>query len=193
VRDRVAGLLPIRKGHFRLESGHHGDTWMDLEMLFLLPEAIRPFAAKLAKRLQAHGVEVVCGPLVEGSFVALLVAAKLGVPFTYSERIADDTLGALFTARYRIPGALTQVVRGKRVAIVNDVVNAGSAVRGTFAHLMECGAKPVAVAALAVLGGKAAEFADTNNVALETLTTLPNDIWAPDVCPLCKANVPLDN
>jgi hypothetical protein len=25
-------LLPFRKGHFLLESGHHGDSWLDLEL-----------------------------------------------------------------------------------------------------------------------------------------------------------------
>jgi hypothetical protein len=37
--------------------------------------------------------------------------------------------------KYRIPPALRSQVRGKRVAIVNDVINAGSAVRGTFLDL----------------------------------------------------------
>lgn len=183
----------MRKGHFRLESGFHGDTWIDLELLFALPKAIEPFAKEIASRLRPHHVEVVCGPLVEGSFVAMMVASRLGLPFTYAERIADDTLGELFAVRYRVPGAQAQVVAGKRVAIVNDVINAGSAVRATMNHLVEIGATVPVVAALAVLGNRAAEFAQENHLALEPLATLPNEIWEPAACPLCQSGVPLRN
>lgn len=192
-QHRITRLLPVRKGHFRLESGHHGDTWIDLELLFVLPEAIRPFARDLSNRLRGHDVEAVCGPMVEGSFVAMMVASKLTVPFTYAERVADDSLSGLFTVRYRVPGLQRQVVRGKRVAIVNDVINAGSAVRGTFADLVECGATPVAIGSLVVLGGKAVEIAAERQIALETLTTLPNEIWEPAECPLCQQGLALNN
>ena len=193
MRDRVARLLPIRQGHFRLESGHHGHTWVDLELLFLYPDRIRRLTTQLATALRSHRPEVVCGPLVEGAFVAMMVAPRLRVPFTYAERIADDTLSGLYPVRYRLPGALREVVRGRRVAIVNDVINAGSAIRGTYTDLVACGAQPVAVATLAVLGGRAAEFAAANQIALETLAALPNEIWEPAVCPLCRDGVPLNN
>lgn len=191
--SRIINLLPMRKGHFRLESGHHGDVWIDLELLFTLPKAIEPFAREIASRLRAHHVEVICGPLVEGSFVAMMVASRLDIPFTYAERIPDDTLGGAFAVRYRVPGAQAQLVAGKRVAIVNDVINAGSAVRGTLNHLVEAGATVPVVAALAVLGTRAAEFAQEKQVALEALATLPNDIWEPAACPLCQGGVPLAN
>jgi orotate phosphoribosyltransferase len=74
--------LPTRRGHFLLESGHHGDTWLDLELLCVRPDRVRPLANELAARLQKHGAEVVCGPLVEGAFLALMVASEMGLPFT---------------------------------------------------------------------------------------------------------------
>ena len=192
-QNRFSRLLPIRKGHFRLESGHHGDTWVDLELLFVLPEAIRPFAKTLAANLRPYNVEAVCGPLVEGGFVAMMVAGRLNVPFTYAERISDGSVTGLFPVRYRIPGLQREVVRGKRVAIVNDVINAGSAVRGTLEDLAECGAKPVAIATLAVLGDRAAQLAEASGLPLEAIASLPNEIWEPDACPLCKADVPLSS
>lgn len=190
--DAVAPLLPRRTGHFRLESGHHGDLWLDLERLCLRPEPVRRLAGELARRLARHRVEAVCGPLVEGAFVALFAAAELGVPFTYSELLPERTSDSLFPARYRIPQALRAELAGKRVAIVNDVVNAGSAVRATLADLERCGARPVAIGTLAVLGKKAAELAAGANLALETLAELPNAIWTPAECPLCARGVPLE-
>ena len=74
---------------------------------------------------------------------------------------------------------------------MNDVINAGSAVRGTLRSLRDCGAEPVAMATLAVLGETAVRLAAEEGVALETLATLPNQIWIPTECPLCARHVPL--
>ncbi len=123
--------------------------------------------------------------------MALMVAEKLGLPFTYSERFEDAATDGLYPVRYRVPRVLREVVRGKRVAIVNDVINAGSAIRGTFADLQACGAQPVVIAALAVLGQSAAKFVADHAIALETVASLPNEIWVPRECPLCTRGVPL--
>jgi orotate phosphoribosyltransferase len=187
----VAGLLAARSGHFRLESGHHGALWLDLELLCLQPDRVRPLAGALARALAAHAVDVVCGPLVEGAFVALMAASALGVPFTYAERRTAGPGDGLFPARYVIPPALRPHVQGRRVAVVNDVINAGSAVRGTLADLAQRGAIPVVVGTLAVLGTAAPRLAAAAGVALETLATLPNEIWTPADCPLCARGVPL--
>lgn len=190
-QDDIARLLPAQKGHFRLESGHHGDLWLDLELLCLRPEPIQHLASQIASRLAPHNVEVVCGPLVEGAFVALMVAMQLRVPFTYSERFADLQADALYPVQYRLPRALRPQIRGKRVAIVNDVINAGSAIRGTFADLKTCGAEPVAIGALAVLGNSAAKFAADQRLVLEAIASLPNQVWTSSECPLCAHGVPL--
>jgi orotate phosphoribosyltransferase len=192
---RDAGeLLPLfraRSGHFLLESGHHGELWLDLASLFLRPERVAPFARALAERIAPHGVEVVCGPLVEGAFLALAVAAELRVPFTYSERLANADPAGLYPGGYRLPPALRPEVHGRRVAIVNDAINAGSAVRGTHHDLQSCGARPVVVASLLALGDWAHQFAAEQSLALEAITSRPNRIWPPADCPLCQDKVPV--
>ena len=190
--DEVTRLLRLRRGHFRLESGHHGDLWLDLETLCLDLEPVRKCADVLAEQLRAHDVEIVCGPLVEGAFVALLVASALGVPFTYSVPGAEpDAAGGLYPMQYRLPGLLRLAVGGKRVAVVNDVVNAGSAVRGTVADLIACGADPVAIGTLAVLGELAPVFARDQGIALESLVSMRNEVWTPADCPLCAVGAAL--
>ena len=193
MSDDAIRLIPARRGHFRLESGHHGDLWLDLELLCLDPEPVRQLARQVAARVATHGVEVVCGPLVEGAFVALMVASELGVPFSYAERFPNPETDGLFPVEYRVPRALRARVRGNRVAIVNDVINAGSAVRGALADLETCAAKPVAIGALLVLGSAAAKMAAEVGVALKALASLPNTIWTPAECPLCLRKVPLQD
>src|SRR5262245_4582863 len=186
----VASLLPWRKGHFRFESGHHGDTWLNLELLCVRPEPVERLAFELADRVKHLGVEVVCGPLVEGAFVALMVARRLGVPFTYTERF-DPQSDRLFSVSYALPGALRDLVTGKRTLIVNDVIGAGSAVLGTLKDLYECGADPIAIATLATRGPAAMVLARENGLALETLATFPGDMWKPQECPMCAGGLPL--
>lgn len=192
MREHVLSLVSGRQGHFRLESGHHGDLWFQLEKLCLNACEIRPFATRLAEQLKKHDVEVVCGPLVEGAFVGLLVSLELGCEFVYAERCADETRDGLFPVQYHLPKALQAVVKGKRVAIVNDVINAGSAVRGTFSDLQTHGASVVAIGALLALGDAISEFATEHRVALELLEHMPNKLWTLSECPLCASGVPLE-
>ena len=186
----VAALLPWRKGHFKFESGHHGDTWLNLELLCVQPEPVEQLAAVLADCVSELQPEIVCGPLVEGAFIALMVARRLKVPFTYTERLVSAS-DEMFPVSYRLPGRQRELVAGKRVVIVNDVIGAGSAVLGTLKDLYECGADPVAIGALATRGSSAAVLARENGIVLETLASFPGEMWKPSECPLCAAGVPL--
>src|SRR4029077_10438433 len=126
MKEHLLSLAQGRQGHFRLESGHHGDLWFQLETLCLHSRDIPPFAAQLAAQLAKYEIEVVCGPLVEGAFVGLLVSLELVCEFVYAERFADAAREGLFPVEYRLPNALQLAVKDKRVVIVNDVINAGS-------------------------------------------------------------------
>lgn len=193
MQEDVLNLLAARRGHFLLESGHHGELWLDLESLCRQPRLVWPIATELAKRLSNLDPDVICGPLIEGAFVGLVAAQELGVAFCYSKRYARGGSGTLFRVGYRLPDAFRNGVRGKRVAIVNDVINAGSAVRGTFTDLREHGAEIVAIGALLVLGTAAQEFAAGEQVVLEAIASLPNRLWTAEGCPLCAACVPLED
>lgn len=187
--------MSARQGHYLLESGHHGDLWLDLESLCLQPQPARDLAFELADSISAsrREIDVVCGPLVEGAFVGLLAALRLNTHFVYSERFMRPIAGGLFPAEYKVPATLREGLRGKRVAIVNDVINAGSAVRGTFFDLEECGATIVAIGALLILGNAISEFARSRRVGLISLATLPNHLWTPADCPLCASGILLED
>jgi orotate phosphoribosyltransferase len=186
-RSEIFELVSARRGHFLLESGHHGELWLDLERLFLRPERVCRLADELSASILSFGAEIICGPLVEGAFVGLLVARKLGVSFVYSERFAHPAQDGLFPAGYRVPAPLRAEMRGRRVMIVNDVISAGSSVKGTFADLELCGAKVAGIGALLALGDGAGEFAASKGVPLMVLAQIPNRIWTREDCPRCAA------
>jgi len=186
-------IVDRRRGHFRLESGHHSALWLDLDPLFAEPEKVEPFVTALANSLRPHDVSVVCGPLLGGAFVAQLISRILGARFCFTERVMPVDRGGLYPARYRLPSTLTERVRGKRVAIVDDVMSAGSALRGTYAELRSHGATPVVAGALLALGKAAADFFAASNIAVETVARDDYDLWLPAECPLCATGMPLED
>ena len=190
----LVDLMAGRSGQFRFESGHHGDRWLEPDLLLQRPTALRPFAIALAQRLQrGPRFEVVCGPLSGGAFLAQMVAEQCDANFAFAERFAPPPSDALYQVRYRIPAALRDGLRGATVAIVNDVTNAGSAVRGTYADLVSCGARPVAFATLIALGNWSTNFAAEHDLAIEARERLGNNLWTPEECPLCVAAEPLED
>jgi len=186
-------LTSGRRGHFQLESGHHSELWFDLDGLFAVPQRIEPFVAKLADSLLPHDVSSVCGPLLGGAFLAQLVAQALGTEFCFTERVLPANSIGLYQASYRLPRAFSTRVRDKRIAIVDDVMSAGSALRGTYAELRTQGAIPVVAGALMVLGDAGATFFAKQNVAVEAVARHRYSLWLPSECPHCDAGVPLEN
>jgi hypothetical protein len=92
----VLSLFAARKGHFRFESGHHGDLWLEISPAYFHPNRLRPYAAQLAGLLGAHQVEAVCGPLAEGAFLAQMVAEELGAEFYFAEQFARPSGDGLY-------------------------------------------------------------------------------------------------
>jgi orotate phosphoribosyltransferase len=184
-------LLHARQGHFKLESGHHGNLWLDLDRLFLRPKAIQPFIDELTHTISTFEVDVVCGPMIGGSLIAQTIAAQLGAEFFYTERVLPKRSDALYSATYHLPNPLRTLIDGKRVAIVDDVINAGSAVRGTLRELQSLGAIPVMIGALLVLGETGQKYFAERNLPIVSVASLPNEIWTPENCALCASQMPL--
>jgi orotate phosphoribosyltransferase len=142
VQEELLSLFAARRGHFRFESGHHGDLWLEIPAAYVHTNLLRPYTSKLARLLAAHQVEAICGPLVEGALLAQMVAEEMRVEFYFAEQSTRAGADGLYPVGYRIPDALRGAIRGKRTAIVDDVINAGSATRGACEDLETCGAGP---------------------------------------------------
>ena len=181
--DRIGA----RRGHFRMESGLHAAVWFDLDQLFVDPAILDPAIAELAEKLRPHAVDAVCGPLVGGAFVAQLLARRLAVECYFTERVRDGGGSGLLTARYQLPRGVRARVGGRRVAIVDDVMSAGSSLRATMDEMTAHGAVTIVVGALFVLGSKGAEFFARHGLPVESAGQAAFDMWPAEACPLCAA------
>lgn len=192
MADAITQLLVQRRGHFQLESGHHSPAWFELDRLFDRADELAPFVTELARRLASHGVDAVCGPMSGGAKLARLIATELRIECFEAERLETPGATGLFAVRYELSETQRRNARARSVAIVDDAISAGSAVRATYADLVAHSARPVALGALIVFGDAAAHFAADRGLPLEATLRMPLEIWHPGECPLCRAGVAIE-
>lgn len=185
---RVDRLAHPSSGHFDLGTGYHGDVWLDLDALFLRPATLRPHLRLLADQLRLHRIEAICGPMEGGALLAFALADLLGAAYLPAYRRSGP--GSAELAGYRLP-AVSGGVSGWRVAVVDDAVNAGTAVLSCFRQLRDAGAVPVAVAALLALGDATAIVTSTMSVPFYSADSISSRAWRAEECPLCASGTPL--
>ena len=186
MESRLLELAHPRYGHFDLGTGYHGDVWLDLDALFLRPALLRPYLGLLADGLREHRVDAVCGPVEGGAFVAYALADQLGVAFLAAYR-------ATAAGAYRLAsaGGAGEGIGRWRVAIADDAVNAGTAVRACARLLRDRGAVPVAVTALLAVGPASQIVPAELSVPFHAVDTVQSHAWLPVDCPLCADAVAL--
>ncbi len=99
----------------------------------------------------------------------------------------------IYQARYLLAPAIAARIRGKRIALVDDVMSAGSALRGTYTELQAHGAVPVVAGALLVFGSTGSEFFSHHGLPVEAVARDEYEMWLPAECPLCAARQPLED
>jgi orotate phosphoribosyltransferase len=181
--DAVQLAQPVR-GHFDLGTGYHGDVRLDLDALLLRPASLRQPVRWMADRLREHAADAVCGPVEGGAFLAYAVADLLAVAFLPGYRTPGETAGYHLRP---VPGGIA----GWRVGIVDDAVNAGTAVTACAAAVRTQGAVPVAVTSLLALGDASAAAPARLGVPFYPAATLPSRTWPAPRCELCAQAIPL--
>jgi orotate phosphoribosyltransferase len=181
-------LAAARTGHFRFESGHHGDLWLDLDRLFIQPSELHPYVVELGRRLKSFSVQAVCGPQDGGALLAHLIATELGCEFAYTSRHDEPP-----SIRYRLSPEFRERLRGKRVAVVDDAINTGSAVLATLSELHQADAKVVVIGALLTLGPSRVRIDEKEKIPLIGLASVASNVWIAAECPRCAAKQPLDS
>jgi orotate phosphoribosyltransferase len=190
--DDLLSSLPAREGHFLLESGYHTDLWLTLDAIFVDPAAIAPLVDALAAKLRAYEPTAICGSLLGGAFLAQALSRAMDVRFYFTEPASTASSAGLVTAEYRLPAELAHRIRGERVAVVDDVISAGSSARATVAAATNAGASIAVVGSLVILGDNGAAHFAAERIPLETLSRRAFNLWKPADCPLCRTGRALE-
>jgi orotate phosphoribosyltransferase len=82
-------------------------------------------------------------------------------------------------------------IGGWRVGVVDDVVNAGTAIAACLEELRGQGAVPIAVAAVIALGEASTMVPARLGVPFYAADTMPSRAWPAQECPLCADGIPV--
>jgi len=184
-------LLAVNHGHFKLESGMHGDVWFDLEKAYAKPKVLESFVARLGHLLAPYEADAICGALAGGALIGYSIAHELEIDFMYTERFERSLSDNEREVEYWLPKEFQRTAIRKKVAIVDDVINAGSAVLKTYNQLVRFEAQPIVMASLLTVGGSGPKRLPGNDLPIVTLGHLESNLWQPPDCPLCVAGEPL--
>lgn len=175
--------------HFVYISGDHGSGWVDKDAIFVDPQRVRRLTQLLAAEVKRFNVEILCGPATGGLIVAQWTAFELGVPAVFAEHTQPRAAGQL-RGEFAFHRGYDRLVAGKRVLVVDDVVNTGLSVRQTAAAVRRAGGEVVAIAALVDRGNVDASSLGVADYAYLLQYAIPD--WSAADCSLCKAGVPVN-
>lgn len=183
----------IENGHFVYVSGDHGSGWVDKDAIFPHTERIERLATSLAQSAAHCDVEVVCGPATGGLVLAQWMAHRLKALAVFTEHDPEHA-GPLAAAALRPPLVLRRgydrLVAGRRVVVVDDIVNTGHSIRQSIQAVRAAGGVVVAAATLVTRGnlGPAGVGVDPFIHLLEY--KIP--AWPEAACQLCREGRPIN-
>lgn len=177
----------LLEGHFKLSSGNHSQFYLQSAKVLEDPKTAKLLAEALAVQIRKAGLEVdtVCAPALGGLIAGFALATALDVRFIFAERVE----GTMSIRRG------FEVAKGERVLMCEDIITTGGSAMEAAQVVEFLGGKIVGAAALANRGFCKREDSD---IKTQANCKLPQDIpffaladftfemYAPDVCPLCK-------
>ena len=172
----------IRDSHIVYTSGRHGSAYVNKDAVYPHTERVRELCALMADAARPLGAELVCGPAMGGIILAQWTGHHLALPAVYAEKAPE---GGMALRR-----GYDALVRGRRVLVVEDVVNTGGSLADAIRAVRSAGGVVVGATALCNRGGVTA--ADLDVPVLHALLELSLESWTAEECPLCRRGVPVD-
>jgi len=137
------------EGHYVYASWDHGNAYVDKDPILQDPHAAFAVTRGIAELLVPHTPEVIVGPELGGIGIAMFVAYHLTelcghtIHAAFAEKIGDEA-----PFKYRLRAGHDVVVKGKRIAVVEDVINTGHTVERVVAAVRPHASEIVAIGAI---------------------------------------------
>jgi orotate phosphoribosyltransferase len=168
----------LLRGHFRLSSGLHSDTYLQCARLLMWPERAQAAGRALAALLAGFEPGVVVSPALGGLIIGHETARGLSTRFLFVERQEG---------RFQLRRGFA-LEPGEPAVIVEDVFTTGKSTREAIGAVEAAGGAVVAVGSIVDRGLPQGAFA----VPARSLLSLPVPAWTAEECPLCRNGVALD-
>jgi orotate phosphoribosyltransferase len=178
----------LQDDHFVYISGDHGSGWIDKDAIYPHTERVEGLSRRLAGLFRDRGIEAACGPATGGMIVAEWTAHELGALAVFTEH--DTPRPGEMRGRFVLRRGYDHVIAGKRVLVVDDIVNTGHSIRQTIEAVRGASGSVVAAAALINRGNVGASALDVEEFVYLLEYKIP--AWPAAACPLCEAGMPIN-
>lgn len=180
----AAGSVLVDK-HFVYTSGKHGSAYINCDPLFPDTALVAAIADEMVKSF-AGEVDTIAAPATGGIVLSILCANALNqrgdrVAGIWADKSGDDFV-------FERLGFVDQI-KGKRVLVVEDLLNTGGSVRKVCDLVKELGGDLVGASVIANRGN-----VDATGLGVERLTALVDvemSVFEADSCELCEAKKPI--
>jgi orotate phosphoribosyltransferase len=182
----------VTGSHFVYTSGRHSSVYINKDALYLHTETISALCKRMVERYDPQQIDAVVGPVLGGIVLSQWAAHHLNQRRTggetlaiYAEKASDGRDKQFFFGR-----GYSRYIAGKNILVVEDVLTTGGSARQVIEVVRGLGGKVVALSALCNRGNVSSS--DVGDVLLSALVSIDLDTYAPEDCPLCKSNVPIN-
>ncbi|MDD4271542.1 MAG: orotidine-5'-phosphate decarboxylase [Patescibacteria group bacterium] len=176
--------------HFVYTKGGHGKAYVNKDDIYVDPDQLSLLCKEIAYQARDWGINVVCGPTVGGVLVANRVTEWLR-RFT-----GDVSIMAVFAdespdGRVLKRGYPSRVL-GRRVLVVEDVLNTGGSAAATVKAVQAAGGEVVSCFALCNRSADKKATTELIGVTLDALLEVDMDNFPADACPYCEQGRPIN-
>ena len=179
----------ITDSHFVYTSGKHGSVYINKDAVYPHTKETSDVGKMMAEKFAAADIDVVVGPALGGIILSQWTAFHLSemkgkeILGVYTEKDADSN--QILRRGY------DQLVKGKKVLVVEDLTTTGGSVRKVVDNVTAAGGNVIGVC---VMVNRDPENVTETVVGapLTVLGVLKADAFDEANCPLCKTNVPIN-
>lgn len=166
------------KGHFKLSSGNHSDTYIQVRLALSFQDVAKKIGLLMAKRFQKKRINKIVGFSVGGNILAQQLAKNLRVESVLGQIKKNDKVN------FAPP---SKIEDGDRILIVDDILTTEESITPIIKAIQQKNAYLLGIGIVVDrrLKEKNLGVKVTALVKLKDLT-----LWPPKTCPLCKNNVP---
>jgi orotate phosphoribosyltransferase len=179
----------ITDSHIVYTSGKHGSAYLNKDAIYPHTKEISLICHEMARQFKDAQVDVVAAPALGGIILSQWTAHHLSdltggeVLGVYTEKTPDKN--QIFTRGY------DALVKGKRVLVVEDILNTGGSVKKVIHSVQEAGGEVVGVC---VLANRDPEHNTSELIGapLISLAEITMQAWEEAECPLCQQGIPVN-
>src|SRR3989338_3383514 len=171
----------LLEGHFVLSSGLHSEKYLQCALILQYPDYAETLCKELAKKIKKKykNIDLVISPALGGVIVGYELARALGVRSIFTERKE----GQMQLRRN------FKIKKGEKVIVCEDIITTGGSTKEVIDIVKSSGAEIVAIASIVDRSGKEDIFGKIPSFSLYKINI---QTYQPDICPLCKQNIPID-